>query len=389
MAINGSLIAFIPVRGGSKGIPGKNIRSFCGMPLVWWAVKAAIECPEIEHVYVSTDSDRITEVVEGFGLEKVSVVRRSAATASDEASTESAMLEFSEGADFGDIVLIQATSPLLEDGHLEKGISLYRSSGADACLSVVRQKRFVWQESGGQAVPVNYDPRRRPRRQEWDGYLVENGAFYITSRKKLLSSGSRVSGRVVACEMPEDSFFEIDEVSDWLILEEIKYRQLVERRLKATTGIRLLVCDVDGVLTDGGMYYSDDGSELKKFNTRDGMGLSLLMDSGVRTMLLTSEDNGLVRRRAEKLRFDHVAMGIKDKEAYLDGFFGKNSGFSWQTTAYIGDDVNDIPAMRRVAFSLAPRDAAREVAMITDYVCRLPGGGGCVREACEILLRSR
>ena len=215
--------AFIPVRGGSKSIPLKNIKLFCGKPLVYWSIFAAQKCSHIDVIYVSTDSDVIANEINLFSFSKVRVIGRSAHTADDFATTESAMIEFAENKDFTDVALIQATSPLLEAEDLSGGIDKYFVSGADSLLSVVRQKRFIWKENG---QPVNYEPMRRPRRQDWEGYLVENGAFYVTSRERLLKSRCRISGEISLYEMREDSYFEIDTEQDWIVAEHLKYRKM-------------------------------------------------------------------------------------------------------------------------------------------------------------------
>lgn len=214
-------VAFIPVRGGSKSIPLKNIKEINGKPLVYWTVKAASECPDIDEVYVATDSDVITTIVNGFGMDKVQVIGRSAESASDTASTESAMLEFGEKYEFDNIVLIQATSPLLQSLDLEHGFELFFEKDTDSVLSVVRQKRFLWEEKDDFVEPINYDYLNRPRRQEFDGFLVENGAFYITTKALLQASRCRISGRIKAVEMKEATYFEIDELSDWIIIEKL------------------------------------------------------------------------------------------------------------------------------------------------------------------------
>ena len=213
-------IAFIPVRGGSKSIPLKNIKPLCGRPLVYWTAKAACGCKGIDRVFISTDSGQIREAVESFGLDKVTVVSRSAETAGDTASTESAMLEFAGQHDFEDIVLIQATSPLLASSDLDRGLELYGQPGCDSVFSAVRRYQFLWADGpDGTAHPQNYDISHRPRRQEYGGYLIENGAFYITSRERLLATKNRISGRIKAVEMDADAFFEIDEPGDWAVME--------------------------------------------------------------------------------------------------------------------------------------------------------------------------
>lgn len=222
-------VAFIPVRGGSKSIPLKNIKPINGKPLVYWTIKAACECKYIDIVYVSTDSDEICRVAneiksenESACFNKLKVIDRSAESASDTASTEFVMLEFARKYDFDNICLIQATSPILKSSDIDNGFELFSSDETDSVLSVVRQKRFNWAtDENGFVHPTNYDVFNRPRRQEFEGYLVENGAFYITSRKDLLNTKNRLSGNIKACEMDESTYFEIDEPSDWIITENL------------------------------------------------------------------------------------------------------------------------------------------------------------------------
>ena len=258
-------VAFIPVRGGSKSIPLKNIKPICGQPLVYWTVKAACGCKNIDRVFVATDSEEIRETVEDFktGLEadlfaKAEVIDRSAESASDTASTEFAMLEFADKFDFDNIVLVQATSPLLRTEDLDNGFEVFNSDGTDSVLSVVRQKCFHWEtDKNGYAHPTNYDVFNRPRRQEFEGYLVENGAFYITSKDSLIKTQNRVSGNIKAVEMREDTFFEIDEPSDWIIIEALMKKNGIVKSNEIPE-IRMFLTDCDGCLTDGGMHFSEN-----------------------------------------------------------------------------------------------------------------------------------
>ena len=390
-------VAFIPVRGGSKSIPLKNIQPICGKPLVYWTVKAACGCRYIDKVYVATDSPEIRDTVNGFrggdeaGLfSKLEVIGRSAESASDTASTESAMLEFAEVREFDNIVLVQATSPLLEAADLDRGFEIFAMEGTDSVLSVVKQKRFNWACDGqGYARPTNYDVYHRPRRQEFDGYLVENGAFYICRRADLLRTRNRVSGKIRAAEMDEDSFFEIDEPSDWLIIEAL----MKKRGLGGTKGtvpsvprIRMVLTDCDGCLTDGGMYYSENGDELKKFNTKDGMGLSRLKKAGIVTGIITGENRELNRRRAEKLKLDILVPGCTDKLGAIRKICGER-GIDIAEVCYIGDDLYDAEAIRAVGFGCAPADARPEAREAARYVTEAKGGEGVIREIAEMILR--
>ncbi len=382
----GMNVAFIPVRGGSKSIPLKNIKSICGKPLVYWTVKAACNCKYIDKVYVATDSDKIREVVEGFkaGIEselfsKAVVTGRSAESASDTASTEFAMLEFASIYDFDNIVLVQATSPLLQASDLDKGFEAFQTDGTDSVLSVVRQKRFHWRnDENGYAHPTNYDVFHRPRRQVFDGYLVENGAFYISSKADLIKYQNRVSGNIKTVEMNEDTFFEIDEPGDWIVVEALMKKNGIRIPVEMPE-IKLFLTDCDGCLTDGGMYYSEKGDELKKFNTRDGMGFALLRERGIITGIITSENVDLNRRRAEKLKLDILESGCRDKLKLIRSICNER-GISLYNVCYIGDDINDIETIKAVGYGCCPADAMPEVKKVADYVTNAIGGTGVIRE---------
>lgn len=382
-------VAFIPVRGGSKSIPLKNIKPISGKPLVYWTVKAACECEFIDKVYVATDSDAIKNAVECFTpenevFEKIVVVGRSAESASDTASTEFAMLEFAERLEFENIVLVQATSPLLTGSDLNSGFTAFAQDDVDSVLSVVRQKRFHWAEKeDGTAYPTNYDVFNRPRRQEFDGYLVENGAFYITSRKALLESRNRVSGKIKAVEMNEDTFFEIDEPSDWVIIEALMKKNGIVAEKKIPE-IKMFLTDCDGCLTDAGMYYSEHGDELKKFNTRDGMAFAMLRSNGVVTGIVTSESVDLNRRRAEKLKLDILEAGCKDKLSVVKKLSAQYK-IPLANIAYVGDDINDIEVLTAVGFSSCPADAIPSVKNTVDYVSSQVGGRGVIRDVVDFL----
>lgn len=157
---------------------------------------------------------------------------------------------------------------------------------------------------------------------------------------------------------------------------------------KALQGIRLFATDVDGVLTDAGMYYAESGEELKKFNTRDGMGLKLLQRAGLITALITMENTKLVARRGEKLAIPEVHQGVHDKVGVLRGL-AERYGLTLQQVAYIGDDVNDLEALQAVGFSAAPADGIPPVLKIVDYVCKKRGGEGAVREVADLILEAQ
>ena len=153
---------------------------------------------------------------------------------------------------------------------------------------------------------------------------------------------------------------------------------------KRSRKIKLIISDVDGVLTDGGMYYGEKGEVMKKFNTRDGMGVEIIKNK-IKVIFMTRENSKIVLRRAKKLRIDDAYIGIQKKEDLLPDIC-KKYGISKSEIAYIGDDINDHGIMKEVGFSIAPRDGHEKIKRISNYICKLNGGEGVFREVAELIL---
>lgn len=381
-------LAFIPVRGGSKSIPLKNIKPFCGKPLVYWNVAALQNASSIDKIIVATDSPIIKETVSSFGFDKVIVYDRKAENACDTASTESVMLEYIDAAKLSDsdvFMLVQATSPLTETSHFEEGMQLYNKGNFNSIISCVRNKRFFWNDDG---TSKNYDYRARPRRQEFDGMFMENGAFYINTVANIKKDKNRLSGKIGIYEMPEYTATEIDEPDDWVILENLMQRHVLSKQKKDYSKIKLVISDVDGVLTDGGMYYSENGDELKKFNTRDGMAFQLMRERGIKTAIITSENTKMVERRAAKLHIDYLMQG-KCNGGKLEAAneICEKMGINLSEVAFVGDDVNDIELLEEVGFAFCPSDAAETVRKLGRIIIlSTKGGEGVIREIISNIL---
>jgi len=214
-------IAFIPARCGSKSIPFKNIKDFCGKPLLYWNIKALVESKIIDKIVVATDCKKIKEIVEGFNFSSVEVYDRDVENAVDTSSTESVMLEFLHKKTFSledNFFLVQATSPLTTSEDFKSAFELFNAEKADSLLTCVKLKKFFWTPEG---IPINYDYKNRPRRQDFDGILAENGAFYINKVGNILRDKNRLSGKIAVYEMSEENMYEIDEPNDWVILERL------------------------------------------------------------------------------------------------------------------------------------------------------------------------
>lgn len=382
------VLAFIPVRGGSKSIPLKNIKPFCGKPLVCWNIEALEKSALIDDIIVATDSDDIWRTVDAQHYKKTTLYRRSAENACDTASTESVMLEYINYANLAAdriFMLVQATSPLTQTEHFTEALQMYEKGEYDSILTCVRNYRFFWNEDGSS---LNYDYMNRPRRQNFNGMLMENGAFYINTVGNILSNGNRLGGKIGIYEMPEYTAAEIDEPDDWIVLESLMERHVLSKLPRQKKKIKLFLCDVDGTLTDGGMYYSELGDELKKFNTKDGMGFQLLREAGIKTGIITSENTKIVDNRARKLKIDFLRQSKRDggKVAAAQEICNE-LGIIFDEVAYIGDDVNCYDLLSVVGYAACPADACVRVKSLPNIrVMQQNGGDGCVRAFIETLL---
>lgn len=375
-------IGFIPLRRGSKGIVNKNRRKLAGRPLFTWVLGEAIRS-ELDEIVVFTDDENIFSYVksEYQYTNKVRAIIRSDENAKDESTTESAMTEFADmiNYDFDVLCLLQATSPLTKREDINNGLKKL-VEGFDSVLSVVNLKRFVWDEN---CKPLNYSFNLRPRRQEFEGMLIENGAIYLTTRINFQSNQNRLGGKIGMIEMRENSFFEIDSLTDWIVVENLLIQETIMN--KKTEKITHLILDVDGVFTDGTVTYSEMGEHTKQFDMRDGMGLELIKEEGVEVIVITSENSELVQKRMKKLSINKLYMGVRDKYAYLK-FLLEDEGVLFDKVAYVGDDINDLFSMCSSGWSFAPKNATQVIKNHADIVLNNNSGHGAIREVIEFIV---
>ena len=375
-------IGFIPLRKGSKGISNKNKRKMVGRPLFTWVLGEAI-FSNLDEIIVYTNDASIIDFIskEYHWTNKVKALMRSEASSSDTASTEMAMLEYCESIkyDFDVFCLLQATSPFTKKENINACLDKL-TEGFDSALTVVNTHRFLWDKNG---KPLNYNPFNRPRRQDFEGLLIENGAVYAVKKEALKKHKNRIGAKTAVVQMPEDSLLEIDSESDWNAVESL----LIERqkREKESKQITHLVLDVDGVFTNGTISYTKDGEHTKNFDMRDGMGLEILRQFDVEVMIMTSENSELVAKRMEKLKIEHVFLGVKDKFSLLKHIISEGN-VSLSNVAYVGDDVNDLSNICSVGWSLAPNNATDIVKSHADVVLSKNSGNGAIREACQFVM---
>jgi len=163
---------------------------------------------------------------------------------------------------------------------------------------------------------------------------------------------------------------------------------LNKKILKQCKLIKIVLTDVDGVLTDGGMYYSPSGDIMKKFHTRDGMGINLLLRNNIKTVIITKEKSIIVKNWAKEMNVFEVRMGVKRKELELSKICNKFH-LTKNEIAYIGDDVNDIDLMKKVGLSSTPKDGIEQAKQIVDYICKSKGGEGAFREFADLILAKK
>ncbi|MFK7872415.1 MAG: HAD hydrolase family protein [Oligoflexales bacterium] len=375
-------IALIPLRLGSKSIIKKNIKPIHGKPLFYWTCKAALDARNVDEVWVSTESDEIAAEVHKW-LPEIYIHKRPIELADDTESTENVMIDFAKSHPFDYFFLLQATSPLTTSLDIDACYSTLKEEKSDSVLTVTEFKRFLWTQ---EQKPLNYNPHDRPRRQDFQGYAMENGAIYLTTSQAFQQSQTRISGRISLHYMHPNTAFEIDEPEDWFIVENLLQRQ--EKNKENHTKVQAIVCDVDGTLTDGMMIYSGQGELGKSFYSRDWRGLSQLRQAGIKVMILTGEESPAVRARVEKLGYQELYFsGIDNKKPFLEEKL-QAMGLGFQDIAYIGDDDNDLECLQKAGWSACPRDAHPSVQKSVHYVCKQKGGFGAVREFCDHILQN-
>ncbi len=372
------IVALIPLRKGSKSIPLKNIKPIAGKPLCYWVITAAKQCDQIDEVWVSTDGEKIAEISRKYGAK---IIKRPPEFATDTASTESVMLHFQEKVDFEVLVTIQATSPLLSSQDLSKALKTFDENNLDSLLSAVEFKRFVWSHN---FKPFNYDPFNRPRRQDFEGSFLENGAFYITKYEILKNYKNRLGGNIGIYKMSNDTATEIDEPEDWTIVEKL----LINKHpLSKLHQIKHIISNFDGVFTDNTILTSQDGKETIVTSKTDSLGLDILLPQlNIGFSVVSREKNPVVKKRLEKLKIPVIDQAT-NKVAVIENFLKKHN-YNWENICYIGNDLNDLGAIKKSGYSFAPLDAHRKVKTSTNYITSTKGGHGVIREILEIFQKN-
>lgn len=380
-------LAVIPARGGSKGVPGKNVAPVGGVPLVVRAVRAAQASGRVDVVAVSTDDERIAAVAGSAGA---LVIRRPQELAGDQASSESAMLhaldsfEQRTGQVVDVLLMLQCTSPFITPDEVAACVDAVRN-GADTAFTAAPSHDFLWRrEPDGNGVGVNHDKATRPRRQDRVPEFVETGAVYAMSAAGFRQHRHRFFGTTALIETASERVLEVDEPSDLARAGALAHLLDAPPSVPRRDEIDAVVLDFDGTQTDDSAQVGSDGSEQVRVHRGDGLGIAALRRAGIPVLILSSEVNPVVRARARKLSVP-VIHGVADKGMVLRDWCSTER-IDPARVLYAGNDVNDLGCFEVVGWPVAVASAHPVVRDAARLVTTVPGGHGAVREIASWIL---
>ncbi|MGW3353798.1 cytidylyltransferase domain-containing protein [Streptomyces bungoensis] len=386
------VLAVIPARGGSKGVPAKNLASVGGVPLVARAVRECRATRLVTDVVVSTDDQAIAAAAREAGAE---VVLRPAAIAGDTATSEAAVLhamdahEALHGAAVDVVLLVQCTSPFLVREDIDGVAGAVAEDGADTAVTVAPFHGFVWREADTEpqgGVGVNHDKSYRPRRQDRPQDFLETGAAYAMDAAGFREHGHRFFGRTELVRTDPARVLEIDDPHDLARARALAPLFDADRpgSLPTYDDIDAVVLDFDGTQTDDRVLIDSDGREFVSVHRGDGLGIAALRRSGLRMLILSTEQNPVVAARARKLKLP-VLHGIDRKDLALKQWC-EEQGIAPERVLYVGNDVNDLPCFALVGWPVAVGSAHDVVRGAARAVTTVPGGDGAIREIASWIL---
>ncbi|KWT62375.1 transferase [Streptomyces albus subsp. albus] len=392
-----TVVAVIPARGGSKGVPAKNLAAVGGVPLIARAVRECRAARLVTDVVVSTDDTGIAAAARGAGAV---VVRRPGAIAGDTATSEAAVLhamdtyEAEHGKPVDAVLLVQCTSPFLVREDIDGVAAAVVEAGADSALTVAPFHGFVWREGADAAVEdpapggtgVNHDKSFRPRRQDRPQDFLETGAAYAMDAAGFRAAGHRFFGRTELVRTDPSRVLEIDDPHD--LARARALAPLLDTAhpgaLPTRDDIDAVVLDFDGTQTDDRVLVDSDGREMVAVHRGDGLGIAALRKAELKLLILSTEVNPVVAARAKKLRLP-VLHGIDRKDLALKQWC-EEQGIAPERVLYVGNDVNDLPCFGLVGWPVAVASAHDVVRGAARAVTSTPGGGGAIREIASWLL---
>ncbi|MEU9091198.1 acylneuraminate cytidylyltransferase [Streptomyces sp. NPDC048428] len=392
-----TVLAVIPARGGSKGVPAKNLAQVGGVPLVVRAVRACLASSEVTDVVVTTDAPAVAEAARAAGealgeAARLHCVQRPEEIAGDTATSEAAVLhaldtyEAEHGRTVDVVLLVQCTSPFIAREDIDGVAAAVAREGADTAVTVAPFHGFLWRD--GSAVEdhnygVNHDKAVRPRRQDRPEDLLETGAAYAMDAAGFRTHRHRFFGHTALVRTDPARVLEIDDPHD-LARARALAPLLDPAPLPTREDIDAVVLDFDGTQTDDRVLIDSDGRETVAVHRGDGLGIAALRKAGLPLLILSTEQNPVVAARAHKLRVP-VLHGIDRKDLALKQWCDEQS-IAPERVLYVGNDVNDLPCFALAGWPVAVASAHDSVRAAARAVTTTPGGFGAIREIAAWLL---
>lgn len=395
------ICAIIPCRGGSKGLPGKNIRLLDGKPLLAHTLEAAEKSSLLNEIFVSTDSPEISDVALSHGAK---VIKRPPELATDASSSEEALLHGldhiagKDGSDPDIVVLLQCTSPFTTTEDIDGTIAKLLYEGADSALSVASFSHFLWKKGPDGGQGINHDGRTRARRQDMEPQFLETGSVYAMKCVPFRAEKTRFCGKTVLyecsdphrCHEIDDAadFYKAEAISPWFKLSEKEKSNYVNGNIdlgqRLPNGLGALVSDFDGVFTDNKVITAQDGGEAVVCDRGDGAGIAELKRAGLKIAVLSAERNPVVAARCAKLGIESL-QGVEDKPAFLEKWLKANR-LEWEQIIYLGNDEKDRECLLRAGVGVIPADAHMAAKIPGAIIGSEKGGSGFVRETADLIL---
>lgn len=399
------VLAIIPARGGSKGIPRKNIRPFVGHPLIAWSIAAGRQSQMVTRTIVSTDDEEIAAIARQYGAETPFL--RPPELAQDDTTDLPVFLHalrrLEEQEKYRPEVVVQLrpTSPIRPPDCVDRAVRLLlEHPEADCVRGVVpagQNPHKMWRidpESGRMIpllqVPGIAEPYNAPR--QWLPPIYWQTGHIDAIRPGTILTKHSMTGDIIYPLILDPRYtVDIDTPADWARYEHLVTSAGLDMvwpgrpRRPFPVKVEALILDFDGVLTDNRVWTDEAGHEMVASNRSDSEGLARLRQAGVRVWVISKETNPVVAARCNKLRIPFL-QGIDDKESALRKLLAEQN-INPAHTVYLGNDVNDLPCFSVVGWAAAVADSLPAVAQQADYTLRHAGGHGAVRELCDLLLQ--
>lgn len=386
------VVALIPARGGSKGIPNKNLKLVGGIPLVARSVLAARGAKGVEETFVSSDSKEILSVAHNFGAVPI---LRPQDFAQDQSSTEDVLIHF-----LGELekkcklpeilVYLQCTSPFTTSKEVQLVLAaLIEDPTIDCAFSVTEDHSFLWttDESGiGHGVNhIAYSQRKR--RQDLGKTYKENGAVYAIRTTALKETSNRFGRAAKPVPIKGGMPFEIDDIFELQMSRHISPLFGSPAGFPQRKSLRAVVMDFDGVLTNDKVSVNELGQESIVCSRADGLGIGLLKEAGFKTLIITREQNPVVLKRAAKIGVE-IISSEEDKLPLLKSWAVLNN-LKPEEIVYVGNDVNDLDCLSWSGLPVAPLDAHSEVIKMGVMLLNKMGGDGVIRALADTLISKK